>query len=261
MNILTEIIAHKIQEVERLKKKISRKNLEDSEFFKLECNSLSDSIRAKNFGIIAEMKRKSPSAGDIRPDLDPKLLGKRYADSGVAGISILTDNKYFGGHYLDLLEVKKEVETPILRKDFIVDEYQIFESKAMGANCILLIASVLEKQHLKELALIANSLGLEVLMEIHEQSELEKFNDEISILGVNNRDLKKQATYLSISETLRPYLPNDITLISESGIKTSQETEFLASLGYHGALIGESIVGDENPSAKIESLQLKTVTQ
>jgi indole-3-glycerol phosphate synthase len=179
----------------------------------------------------------------------------------VAGISILTDNKYFGGHYLDLLEVKKEVDTPILRKDFIVDEYQIFESKAMGADCILLIASVLEKQHLKDLALIANSLGLEVLMEIHDHRELEKFNDEISILGVNNRDLKKQVTDLSISETLRPYLPNNITLISESGIKTSKETEHLYNIGFHGALIGESIVGNEDPSAKIESLQLKTVTQ
>lgn len=261
MNLLTEIIAHKIQNVDRLKKQISRKNLEDSEFFNVECKSLSESIRAKNFGIIAEMKRKSPSAGAIRPDLQPKVLGKLYEDSGVAGISVLTDNKYFGGHYLDLLEVKKEVETPILRKDFIVDEYQIFESKAMGADCILLIASILEKQHLKELALIANSLGLEVLMEIHEQSELEKFNDEISILGVNNRDLNKQVTDLLTSENLRPYLPNNVTLISESGIKTSLETLYLSSLGYHGALIGESIVGNENPSAKIESLQLKTVTK
>jgi len=261
MDILTEIIANKRQEISRLKKQVSRKNLEDSEFFSLECKSLSESIRDKNFGIIAEMKRKSPSAGAIRTDLQPKVLGKRYEDSGVAGISILTDNKYFGGHFLDLMEVKKEVETPILRKDFIVDEYQIFESKAMGADCILLIASVLEKQHLKELALIANSLGLEVLMEIHEQSELEKFNDEISILGVNNRDLKKQVTDLLISENLRPFLPNDITLISESGIKTPLETQYLSSLGYHGALIGESIVGDDNPSAKIESLQLKTVTQ
>jgi indole-3-glycerol phosphate synthase len=261
MNILTEIIAHKIKEVESLKKQISRKNLEDSEFFNVECKSLSESIRSKNFGIIAEMKRKSPSAGIIRADLDPKLLGKRYANSGVAGISILTDNKYFGGHYLDLLEVKKEVDTPILRKDFIVDEYQIFESKAMGADCILLIASILEKQHLKDLALIANSLGLEVLMEIHDHRELEKFNDEISILGVNNRDLKRQVTDLSISENLRPYLPNNITLISESGIKTSKETEHLYNIGFHGALIGESIVGNEDPSAKIESLQLKTVTQ
>ena len=261
MNILTEIVANKRQEINRFKKQVSRKNLEDSEFFNLECKSLSESIREKNFGIIAEIKRKSPSAGVIRTDLQPRILGKRYEDSGVAGISILTDNKYFGGHYLDLLEVKKEVETPILRKDFIVDEYQIFESKAMGADCILLIASVLEKQHLKELALIANSLGLEVLMEIHEHSELEKFNDEISILGVNNRDLKRQVTDLLISENLRPYLPSNVTLISESGIKTSKETEFLASLGYQGALIGESIVGNENPSTKIKSLQLKTVIQ
>tara|TARA_R100000951_G_C2618655_1_gene173694 strand:- start:231 stop:1016 length:786 start_codon:yes stop_codon:yes gene_type:complete len=261
MNILTEIVANKRQEVNRLKKQVNRKNLEDSEFFKLECKSLSKSICDKNFGIIAEIKRKSPSAGVIRTDLQPKVLGKRYEDSGVAGISVLTDNKYFGGHYLDLLEVKKEVEVPVLRKDFIVDEYQIFESKAMGADCILLIASVLEKQHLKELALIANSLGLEVLMEIHEQSELEKFNDEISILGVNNRDLKKQVTNLITSESLRPFLPNNITLISESGIKTAIETQYLSSLGYHGALIGESIVGNENPSVKIESLQLNTVTQ
>lgn len=261
MNILTEIIAHKIKEVDFLKKQVSRKNLEESEFFNAECKSLSQSICDKNFGIIAEMKRKSPSAGIIRTDLQPKVLGKHYENSGVAGISILTDNKYFGGHYLDVLEVKKEVQTPILRKDFIVDEYQIFESKAMGADCILLIASILEKQHLKELALIANSLGLEVLMEIHEQSELEKFNDEISILGVNNRDLKRQATDLLTSENLRPYLPNNVTLISESGIKTSLETLYLSSLGYHGALIGESIVGHKNPSAKIESLQLKTMTQ
>ncbi|MDX1653452.1 MAG: indole-3-glycerol phosphate synthase TrpC [Brumimicrobium sp.] len=258
MHILNEIIQQKKAAIEKQKNQISRKDLEDMPFFPATCGSLNASIRSCEFGLIAEMKRKSPSAGILHKNLDPSKLASEYEQNGAAGISVLTDHPFFGGTNQDLLSVKQQVKIPVLRKDFIIDEYQVFESKAIGADCILLIASVLDKSHLLELSIIAKALGLEVLMEIHEKEELSKLNNEIDILGVNNRDLKKQRTDLSISEHLRPYLPNEITVISESGIKTTADINFLRNLGYHGALIGESIVGNQNPGDKLRSLQFQT---
>lgn len=260
MNILEQIIKQKKSEVAKHKAQFSRRELEEFPHFNRECNSLAQNITKHDFGIIAEIKRKSPSRGNINTNVIPEEIAKNYAASKVAGISVLTDTPYFGGNLKDLENVRTVVTTPLLRKDFIIDEYQLFEAKAYGADAILLIAEALDKKHLHELALIANSLGMEVLMELHNIDQLDKFNEEVSILGVNNRDLKTQVTSIQTSIDLFTYLPKNVVKITESGINDPKELITLNKTGYQGALIGSSIVGNHNPAEKIKQLQeFKTV--
>jgi indole-3-glycerol phosphate synthase len=261
MNILNEIIAHKKIEVARKKKEIRIATLEQSESFSQDIRSLRKSISAKDFGIIAEFKRKSPSKGVIIKEDSPLETARNYQSAQVAGMSILTDNKYFGGNNEDLTAVRKELDLPLLRKDFIIDEYQIFEAKSIGADCILLIAEALEKTQLLEFSIIAKSLGLEVLMELHSLDQLEKINSEIDILGVNNRDLKKQKVNIQNSLDLFSFLPKDVLKISESGIYTNEQIKILADKGFKGALIGTSILESGDAIEKIKALtnELNTV--
>lgn len=255
MDILKKIIEQKKIEITQHKLKLSRLDLEGMPYFSRKSQSLSENISNQNFGVIAEIKRKSPSRGSINSTVIPKELSEKYAAAGVAGISILTDAPFFGGSLEDLNDVRSVVQTPLLRKDFIIDEYQLFEAKAYGADAILLIAEALDKKHLHELALIANSLGMEVLMELHSLDQLDKFNEEVSILGVNNRDLKTQKTSIQTSIDLYSYLPSSVVKITESGITDAKELYKLNKIGYQGALIGTSIVGDKNPGDKIKALQ------
>lgn len=257
-NILDIIVANKKKEVEILKKQFKLSDFEKSPNFTKEVNSISESIRSKGFGIIAEIKRKSPSAGEFKQGINPVEIAKSYVESGMAGISILTDYDFFGGTNEDLIQVKKQFSIPVLRKEFIVDEIQIFESKAIGADAILLIAEVLTAKQVKEFTIIAKSLGLEVIMELHDFSELDKIYEEVDILGVNNRNLKIQVTNLDTSFRLAPYLPKNTLKISESGIKTLEEIQTLASLNYNGALIGESIL--KNPEMDQFLKQLNSIT-
>jgi indole-3-glycerol phosphate synthase len=178
----------------------------------------------------------------------------QYEKAGAAGISVLTDHQFFGGTNEDLIVVRENVQLPILRKDFIIDEYQVFEAKSIGADCILLIAEVLEKEHLHELALIATSLGMEVLLEVHSVSALSKLNSEISLLGVNNRNLETQSVSLQNSRDIFPFLPKNIPLISESGMKTQQDLQDMYELGFNGALIGTAIVQSEQPGEFLKGL-------
>lgn len=257
-NILEIIIANKKKEVEELKKQFKLSDFEKSLNFGNKVSSISGAIRSKDFGIIAEIKRKSPSAGDMRQEVNPIEIAKSYVESGMAGISILTDYDFFGGTNDDVIQVKKHFSVPVLRKEFIVDEIQIFESKAIGADAILLIAEVLTAKQVREFTIIAKSLGLEVIMELHDFQQLDKFYDEIDILGVNNRNLKSQKTSLETSFQLAPFLPKDVLKISESGIKTVEEIKILSSLNYNGALIGESIL--KNPEMDLFLQQLKQLT-
>lgn len=247
-NRLDKIVLTKQQEVLQLKRNSSFQTFEKSPFFEQKTRSLSESIQQKGFGIIAEIKRKSPSAGFILPDLNPLQFAKIYEQAGMAGMSILTDASYFGGSNEDVIAVRKESNIPILRKEFIIDEIQIFESKAIGADAILLIAEILTKQQVKEFTIIAKSLGLEVIMEIYSYDQLEKIHPEIDILGINNRNLKNQQTSIENSIKMASYLPSDKIKISESGIKNKADIEQLAQLNYQGALIGESILKQEDPS-------------
>ena len=189
MGILNEIVKHKKIEVEKNKTEKPVSLLEQSIQMNRDAVSLSTHVK-KGKGIIAEFKRRSPSKPKINLNADPKIVSKGYASAGASAISVLTDEHYFGGSTHDLLSVRKQIDLPILRKDFIIDPYQILEARSIGADAILLIAEVLTKNQAKQLARYATKLGLEVLMEIHSEDQLSKFNDDIALIGVNNRNLK-----------------------------------------------------------------------
>jgi indole-3-glycerol phosphate synthase len=256
MTILDTILEQKRIEVEILKAHFTLKDFEKSSFFFENAISMKDSILSKEFGIIAEIKRKSPSAGFLKKDVNPSLLAQEYEKSGVAGISVLTDFNFFGGSIDDLMQIKKQVSLPILRKDFIIDEIQIFQAKAIGADAILLIAEALTEEKALHFTILAQSLGMEVLMEFHEKSQMYKLNDEVDMVGVNNRNLKLQQTDISMSIDLFDFLPKNKTLISESGLQSREELLQMAICGYHGALIGESILKSDSPSDFILNLGL-----
>jgi indole-3-glycerol phosphate synthase len=255
MTILDKIIQNKQKEVQLLKDKFKIRDFEKMPFFSSEVTSLKNAITANEFGIIAEIKRKSPSAGTINNDLFPKELGLTYQNSGAAGISVLTDFDFFGGTIEDLIEVKKSVKIPVLRKEFIIDEIQIFQAKSIGADAILLIAEALTEQQALHFTIIAQSLGMEVVMEFHEKNQLYKINQDVDIIGVNNRNLKLQKTDISNSIELIDFLPKDRVLISESGIKTADDLKRIYQCGYHGALIGESILKSNSPLNFVSELQ------
>lgn len=250
---LNEILHHKKQEVARLKQHFSYRDFESMEYFSRSTESIKDRLQ-NNFGIIAELKRASPSAGKIVPNLDVEQQGKYYASAGVAAISCLTDAHFFGGSSDDLLLLRKSVSIPILRKEFIIDELQLFESKAIGADAVLLIAEALEKEQALHFTIIAQRLGLEVIMECHDSKELQKINEFVDIIGINNRNLQLQKTSLETSFDLIQQIPDGRICISESGIKTKEEIEKLKSIGFHGALIGESILRQSEPALFIRSL-------
>lgn len=252
--ILDTIVEQKQVEIKLLKQKFTLADFEQFPNFNRTCLSLSKSIQSKGFGILAEFKRKSPSAGELLPHGDCTKIGKQYEKAGAAGISCLTDNLFFGGTLVDLEQLRSTTTLPLLRKEFIIDELQIFEAKAFGADAILLIAELLSKEELLQFTIIAQSLGLEVLTELHHREELAKLNALSDMIGVNNRDLRLQKTDLSTSFELYPYLPKEKVLLSESGIRTQAEMEQLRITGYHGALIGESILRQENPAAYIQFL-------
>lgn len=257
MNILDEIITNKKREVQALKREVSLSTIERSPLFKSPVNSLSGSIKNSDFGIIAEFKRKSPSAGDLNNSNNIVEYVDQYIQADIAGLSVLTDKDYFGTTTNDFLILRNAFDLPMLRKEFIIDEFQLFESKAMGADCILLIASVLSKEELLHFSIIAKTLGMEVLVEVHKLSEINKVPDNIDIIGVNNRDLDRQITDIETSKQLSDYLPMKPVRITESGIKSAEELKALSAVGYQGALIGESIVKSGNPKEVITTLTRK----
>ncbi|MNJ82648.1 Indole-3-glycerol phosphate synthase [compost metagenome] len=240
-HILDQIVANKRNEIQQLKQSITCSDYVQSPLFNRTVISLRKKI-LDQFGIVAEIKRKSPGAGEIRPDLNLVSQLEIYEQQGASGISVLTDHRYFGGSIEDLKQIRTRTNLPILRKEFIVDEYQLFESKASGADSVLLIASILEKEQAHQLTIVAKSLGLEVLFEIHSFEELNKLNDEIDILLINNRNLKTQETQVEHSFELASYLPEHLVKISASGITSSDQLDQLQNLGFNGALIGESLL-------------------
>lgn len=240
-HILDQIVANKRNEIQQLKQSITLSDYVQSPLFNRTVTSLRKKI-LDQFGIVAEIKRKSPGAGEIRPDLNLISQLEIYEQQGASGISILTDYRYFGGSIDDLKQIRNITNLPILRKEFIIDEYQLFESKAAGADSVLLIASILEKEQAHQLTIVAKSLGLEVLFEIHSFEELNKLNDEIDILLINNRNLKTQETQVEHSFELASYLPEHLVKISASGISNSDQLDQLQHLGFNGALIGESLL-------------------
>ena len=260
MTILDQIIASKKKEVALKKSVVSVAQLENSDLFNNKTNSLSKSIVNSPFGIIAEHKRRSPSKATINNSFSVEEVVKGYENAGASGISILTDMQYFGGSLEDLLLARASVQIPLLRKEFIVDEYQLLEAKAFGADAILLIAAVLSKQEIKQLSQFAQSLALEVLLEVHNQEELEKsMMPSLDLIGVNNRNLKTFEVSLQNSIELANHIPNDFVKISESGITTTDDIKLLRSQGFQGFLIGENFMKTDNPGKSLEQFinQLK----
>jgi indole-3-glycerol phosphate synthase len=252
MNILDQIIASKKREVTLKKRVISINQLENSGLFNAKTYSLSKSILNSPFGIIAEHKRHSPSKGTINHSLSVEEVVSGYENAGASGISVLTDSQYFGGSLDDLLLAKAAVNTPLLRKEFIIDEYQILEAKANGADAILLIAAVLTKTEIKSLSEFAHSIALEVLLEVHNLEELEKsIMPSLDIIGVNNRNLKTFEVSLQNSIDLVAQIPNDFVKISESGLSTVDDLKLLKSHGFQGFLIGENFMKTDNPGAAL----------
>ena len=198
-------------------------------------------------GIIAEFKRKSPSLGWINPEARAEDIIPSYVAGGATALSILTDEPYFGGSPDFIVRIRPHVSLPILRKDFIVDEYQLFEAKAIGADAILLIASCLNRKECHQLALTARELGLDVLLEIHDESEIDHLDESVSVAGVNNRNLHLFRTDLQTSLRLAPLIPPEFVKISESGIRTAEQLQQLRSAGYDGFLMGERFMTTPNP--------------
>ena len=248
MNILDKIIFDKRNEVALKKSIISISQLENSMLFGNRTISLSKILRNSNSGIIAEHKRRSPSKAEINYSFSVEEVVKGYQNAGVCGISVLTDGKYFGGSLDDLLLARASVSIPLLRKEFIIDEYQILEAKAHGADLILLIAAVLTREEIKSLSEFAQSLGLEVLLEVHNLEELQKsIMPSLDMIGVNNRNLKTFEVSLDFSKKLASEIPDEFVKVSESGISSIEAITELKPYGYKGFLIGENFMKTDNP--------------
>ena len=248
MTILDKIIVDKRKEVSLKKTIIPVSQLEQSVLFNRATISLAKALKQSTSGIIAEHKRRSPSKAVINQNTNVYDIAQGYEQAGVCGMSVLTDGKYFGGSLDDLILARATANIPLLRKEFIIDEYQIVEAKAHGADVILLIAAVLSQNEMKQLAQCANSLGLEVLLEVHNEEELrQSLLPDVHMLGVNNRNLKTFEVSTDISKTLSELIPNDFVKVSESGISSVSTIKELQEFGYQGFLIGENFMKTEAP--------------
>ena len=253
MNILQHIV-NDIQKDLVLKKQIVPiDRLESSPLFERQTNSLRQRI-VKTEGIIAEHKRRSPSKQNINFGLRLADVAQGYASAGVAGMSVLTNNQYFGGSIEDLLLARQACELPLLRKEFMVDEYQVLEAKANGADAILLIAACLKRQDIQILSALAQQLGMEVLLEVHNADELEKsIMPSIDMIGVNNRDLTSFSVSLETSKSLVDQIPTEFVKLSESGLTSAESVFELRDCGYQGFLMGEHFMKTYNPGVSAQN--------
>lgn len=246
-NILQEIISNKRKEVQTQQMMESLEKLKSLKGFSRKTLSLASALLdEEKTGIIAEFKRRSPSRGVINCSVEIKEAAQQYYNGGASAISVLTDSRYFGGSLQDLLAIRN-LPIPLLRKDFIIDEYQIFQSKAYGADVILLIAACLTKDEIKQLSITAKELGLNVLLEIHDDSELNHICDTIDLVGINNRNLKTFTVDIEHSISLSRKLPSRVIKIAESGIDNPITISRLKDAGFSGFLIGEAFMKSSEP--------------
>lgn len=257
-DILEEIMAHKRHEVEASKREVPLSvlaNLLKERYRQRQLRptySLKQALQNSNSGIISEFKRKSPSKGWISQNANPAIIAPAYEQGGATALSVLTDAKYFGGSSEDLRTARSKVSLPILRKDFICDEYQLYEARLWGADAILLIASALERNTCIALTRKAKELQLEVLLELHHERELEYLNDAVDVVGINNRNLGTFHTDTEHSFLLAEQLPRETVRISESGISDAATARELRQKGFQGFLIGELFMRTENPGESLK---------
>lgn len=253
MFYLKEIIEHKLSELERRKKELPERELRDYDADAKRV-SLKERLSSCKPAIIAEIKRRSPSKGELRPITNVVAIAKTFANSGAAALSVLTDERFFGGSLEDLKSVKESISIPVLRKDFIIDPYQIYESRHSGADIILLIMNCLESGLFKDLYDLASELGLEVLVEVETIEDIRKLNGfEPELIGVNNRNLNTFEESINTSFDLFDSLPATSLKISESGLSNSEQITRLYKSGYRGFLIGESLMRSTDPGKKMKS--------
>lgn len=251
MDVLDKIIKHKHREVSERQSLFPVELLKKSIFFDTPCVSMKKYVlRNDRWGIIAEFKRKSPSKGLINEYAYVEKVSIGYMQAGASGLSILTDQEFFGGRNEDLITARKFNFCPILRKDFIIDEYQILEAKSIGADTILLIAAALESLETRKFAEFAHSLGMEVLLEVHHQSELEHLNEFVDLVGVNNRDLKTFKVDVETSKVLAEQIPDEFVKVSESGINDPETIIELREYGFRGFLMGQNFMMHSRPEKK-----------
>lgn len=250
--ILDKIIANKQNEVNLQKQQVPLKVLESKMLNIKDKASFKNALKQSSTGIIAEFKRKSPSKDWIYKDAKTNEIIPSYSKGGAAAISVLTDTPFFGGNLYDLQEASTLSNIPILQKDFIIDEYQIYQAKCFGASAILLIAAALSIEDTKSLAQRARALSLDVLLEIHNENELSYINQYTDVVGVNNRNLKTFETNIETSLQLIDKIPNEFVKISESGISSTQTIKKLRETGYNGFLMGENFMKTNNPGESLK---------
>ena len=252
---LAEIVAHKRREIEPLIARAEKLRFAAAERNDFRSLAAALDVGDERLGLIAEVKKASPSAGVIAEDFDPVAQAKKYAAAGAGAISVLTDEKYFKGKLEYLSRIRSEVEVPVLRKDFIVHEAQIFEASVARADAILLIVAALDQEELLRLFECACTYQLEVLMEVHDLPELERaLETDAKIIGVNNRNLKTFEVDLRNTELISEQVPEDIVLVSESGIKTPEDAAKVAAWGADAVLVGESLMRADHVAAAAEAI-------
>ncbi|MCZ6829092.1 MAG: indole-3-glycerol phosphate synthase TrpC [Gammaproteobacteria bacterium] len=257
--ILRNIIARKWEEIAERNARTSLSRLEQHIRSQSPVRGFVDSVLAKidcgQPAVIAEAKRASPSKGIIRADFDPAAIARSYDVGGAACLSVLTDVDFFQGSDEFLQQARAACELPVIRKDFIVDSYQVVEARAIGADCVLLIVAALENSQLRELNASARELGLDVLVEVHDRSELERSLElGNTLVGINNRDLHSFSTSLETTSALLPYIPQDRVVVTESGIHTRADVELMRGQGVNGFLVGEAFMRAPDPGQKLAQL-------
>lgn len=254
--ILSKIIEEKRREVDESQKIIPIGEVkEKAEGLYIRSMFKKNISRKGHINLIAELKKSSPSRGVIRVNFDPLKIAFAYHAAGASAISILTDERFFDGKLEYLQMIKERVTLPVLRKDFIIDEYQVYESAVAGADAILLIAQILTQEELNRYLALSKELGLEVLVEVHNEEDIEKaLNTPASIIGINNRDLTTFNVDISVTQRLIRLIPETKVIVSESGIETYEQVMFLKSMGVNAVLIGETFMRTENIGEKVRDL-------
>ncbi len=253
--ILNDIIRYKKEELSETKRMFPLADIKARASDAGPVRCFGKALTAAGIGLIAEVKKASPSKGVIRRDFDPVSIARTYEESGASCISVLTERKFFQGMLESLGNIRKAVGLPLLRKDFVIDEYQIFEARAAGADAILLIAACLEKQQVADFLGLAGQSGLDVLVESHTYKELDKsLMAGASIVGINNRDLATFTVSLQTTIDLLQDIPDDLTVVSESGIKTREDVLMLQKAGVDAILVGESLMREKDIGRKVKEL-------
>ena len=255
MNFLRTILDQKRKEVSGHRAAVPVAELQRSEFYDIYPHSLSAALRGHSMAVIAEIKKSSPSKNVIRKDFDPLAIALECVSGGASALSILTDSRFFQGDIEFLARIRPHVSIPLLRKDFIIDEYQIYEAKAAGADAVLLILAALERARFLALKHLADKLGFEALIEVHCKEELAILGDEpVALIGINNRDLATFETDLSTTARILDAVPPGATIVSESGINSPKDLVELARCGIHAVLIGEALMRAPSPGQALREL-------